>query len=403
MSVDLLLLSLLDGRIYLLQSGEYNNLLILAGRIENDATLQQFIELQTDQLVFIKQEDLSPFIVPDNQLSEILRTFGISGLQPARTPIPGEAKVLVPFFGNLVNPTWLSICVGGKCDSRCTFCFTEWIRYVPQLTSEQIRYALVEARTIPTLASVVFSGGEPTLRPDLLGLIDYAAGLGYQEIGLQTNGHKLVALDYTEKLATAGVTNALISLHGARAVTHDRITAHPGSFEKVCRGLALVSQKMTSVEVNYVVCKQNIGEAVEIVDLVDRLAPGAALRYSFPIIEGAAYDNIDTVVPDMSSYVHCVVAARLRGERLGIKISSANVPPCISEATGTPPTYLISQRRSMLGVSAFYTTETNRGERLAKLSVCRECAWFSDCGGIQIPYLREFSLAYQELIPRSVL
>lgn len=402
MSVDLLLLSLRDGRIYLLPSDEYNNLPILAGSIEDDAPLQQFVELQTDQLVFIRREDLSSFLVPDNQLSEILQTFGISGLQSARTPSPSGVKVLVPFFGNLVDPTWLSICVGGRCDSRCTFCFTEWIRYVPQLTSEQIRYALVEARTIPTLASVVFSGGEPTLRPDLLGLIDYAAGLGYQEIGLQTNGHKLVASDYTEELATAGVTNTLISLHGARAVMHDRITAHSGSFEKVCRGLAVASQKIASVEVNYVVCKQNAEEAIEIVDLVDRLAPGAALRYSFPIIEGAAYDNIGAVVPDMSSYVRCVLAARLRAERLGIEVSSANVPPCISEATGTPPAYLISQRRSMLGVSPFYAAETDRGERLAKLSVCRECAWFSDCGGVQIPYLREFSLAYQELIPHRV-
>lgn len=401
-SDDLLLLSLLDGGIYLLRSGEYNSFTFLAGEIEYGAPLQQFVELQTDQLVFLGREDLNSFLVPDSQVSEILQEFGISGLRPARMPSPSGCKVLVPFFGNLVDPTWLSICVGGRCDSRCTFCFTEWIRYAPQLTSEQIRYALGEARSIPTLDSVVFSGGEPTLRPDLLGLIAYAVHLGYSEIGLQSNGHKLAASDYAEELATAGVTNGLISLHGSQAATHDRITAHLGSFEKVCRALAVASRRITSIEVNYVVCKQNVREVVEVVDLINRLAPGAAIRYSFPIIEGAAYENIAVVVPDMTSYARWVSAARIRAEHLGIEVSSANVPACISEATGTPPAYLLSQRKSMLGVSPFFASEIDRGERLAKFSICRDCTWFGDCGGVQIPYLREFPLAYQELIPRRV-
>ena len=303
-------------------------------------------------------------------------------------------------FGNLVDPTWLSVQLGGQCDSKCTFCFTEWIRHEPKLTFQQAKRALDEAAQIPTVETVVFTGGEPTIRNDLMELAGYAAVLGFRSIGLQTNGHRIANPVYLDRIVTAGFQKVLLSLHGVRASTHDSITCHRGSFELAHRALtALGRRKDVATEVNFVVCPQNKHEAREFVTLVRDAAPAASIRYSFPIVEGAAYDNIEATLPTMESYVETVAQAVRLAHSYNLRVSTANVPPCVSSAVGLPPNYLLSQRRTMLGVSPFVSSSAQRGELSAKVAACEACLFARDCGGLQLAYLREFPLAYQHFRP----
>ena len=392
----LVLLSLSSGAIYALPVDTFRGA-IRSGSTESDEARGAYVDLQACHMVLSISEDLTEYRVPDAELSEVLRLRRISGLQADSTPAPAGSSLSLPFFGNLTDPSWLSICMGGRCDSRCKFCFTEWIRAEPQLSLGQIQSALDEASPIGTLTSVVFSGGEPTLRSELPSLIAYASALGFHEIGLQTNGHRMANEAYVRRLARAGLTSALISLHGSKAVTHDSITGHVGSFEKARRGILLAATLLADTEVNFVVCKGNLAEAAELVALVSGWPSTVRLRFSFPIIEGAAYDHAGSIVPEIAEFVAVVSAAKLRADRAGLGVSVANVPPCVSDAIGVPPTYLISQRQSMLGLSSFYSAGTARGEVLAKLAACDGCPWFDECGGLQVAYLAAFPKAYAEL------
>lgn len=58
---------------------------------------------------------------------------------------------------------------------------------------------------------LIFTGGEPTLREDLLELILYAEGLG-QVTGLMTDGMKLIDHQYLEAFLQTGVDHLLITL-----------------------------------------------------------------------------------------------------------------------------------------------------------------------------------------------
>lgn len=58
---------------------------------------------------------------------------------------------------------------------------------------------------------VVFTGGEPTLRPDLIELITYAESIG-QVTGLITDGTRLTGKDYLRTLLTAGLDHLMIIL-----------------------------------------------------------------------------------------------------------------------------------------------------------------------------------------------
>lgn len=56
---------------------------------------------------------------------------------------------------------------------------------------------------------VVFTGGEPTLRPDLRELVQYAESLG-QVTGLITNGFRLTDKDYLQELLQSGLDHIML-------------------------------------------------------------------------------------------------------------------------------------------------------------------------------------------------
>jgi MoaA/NifB/PqqE/SkfB family radical SAM enzyme len=324
----------------------------------------------------------------------------VDGLRVAIAPALEPDSRALPLFGNLADPAWLSIQLGGQCDSKCTFCFTEWIRHEPRLTFQQATRALDEAAEIPTVEAVVFTGGEPTIRNDLMELSGYAAARGFRSIALQTNGHRIANSVYLDRIVAAGINMVLLSLHGSMASTHDWITCHPGSFELAHRALIeLGRRKDVATEVNFVFCPQNKHEAKKFVALVHDAAPAASIRYSFPIVEGAAYDNIEATLPTLESYIEAVAEAVRLAHSRNLRVSTANVPPCVSAAVGLPSNYLLSQRRAMLGVSPFVSSSIRRGELSAKVAACETCTFARDCGGLQLAYLRKFPLAYQHFRP----
>jgi MoaA/NifB/PqqE/SkfB family radical SAM enzyme len=83
---------------------------------------------------------------------------------------------------------------------------------------------------------VCFTGGEPTLREDLVDLIRYAESLG-QVTGLLTNGCCLRDQAYLDELLVAGLDHLQITLASHQAEVHDRIVGVAGSWEQASAGL----------------------------------------------------------------------------------------------------------------------------------------------------------------------
>lgn len=399
-SAELLLLDQLSGRLYVLPFGSRGSVALLGGSVEESERARPYLALPSHQILYADPKAIETFGVRDTELAGVLTKFEADGLRVASAPALDQDSRVLPLFGNLTDPSWLSIQLGGQCDSKCTFCFTEWIRHEPKLTFQQAAMALDEASEISAVKAVVFTGGEPTIRNDLIDLASYAAARGFRSIALQTNGHRIANSSYLDRIVAAGINEFLLSLHGATPSTHDQITCHPGSFELVCKALvSLGSREDVATEVNFVFCQQNRHEARELVSLVREIAPTASIRFSFPIVEGAAYDNIDATLPSLECYVEAVAAAVSAAHIFNLPISTANVPPCISAEVGLKSDYVLSQRKTMLGVSPFVSSSIRRGELSAKMAACEACMFDRDCGGIQLAYLRKFPLAHQHFRP----
>ncbi len=130
-----------------------------------------------------------------------------------------------------------------RCNAKCShcFCWEDLNIGIPEMTRE--RYDRL-AETMPVVESIVATGGEPTLRKDLLEVLgEFASRRKVGTVKINTNGlfpEKIVRLarDFKKAHPETGLELQL-SLDGLEE-THDRIRGVPGNFRKVLETLRAV-------------------------------------------------------------------------------------------------------------------------------------------------------------------
>lgn len=153
-----------------------------------------------------------------------------------------------------------------RCNLRCIHCYANSRNqeYPGELTTDEAMRFMddLAAYKVPT---VLFSGGEPLMRPDLFEIAEHARGVGLRAV-LSTNG-TLIDDETADRIRDAGFTYAGISLDGIGAV-HDRIRGVKGSFEDTLEGLRRVRDRGVRVGLRFTVHAKNVQELPAIFELM---------------------------------------------------------------------------------------------------------------------------------------
>jgi len=124
---------------------------------------------------------------------------------------------------------------------------------------------------------VVFTGGEPTCRPDLVELVQQAETLG-MVAGLLTDGRRLKEEAYLNRLLLAGLDHLQITLASHLPELHDRLVGRAGAWEETVAGLRAALAGDLYVVVHVVIRAENAATAAETVAfLADLGVPAVAL------------------------------------------------------------------------------------------------------------------------------
>lgn len=152
-----------------------------------------------------------------------------------------------------------------RCNLDCFFCYNDVaLRGEPLSKKQYVRFFedLAEMQVL----FLVLTGGEPLAHPDFLELGARARRLGFS-LRIKSNGHALhgsLARRVKDEIDPYAID---ISLHGARAETHDRQTRVPGSFERLIRNLPELLELGLRVKLNATLTAWNEHEIDEMLDL----------------------------------------------------------------------------------------------------------------------------------------
>lgn len=153
------------------------------------------------------------------------------------------------------------------CNLRCKHCYagSECKRYQGELTTQE-GMALLDDLAAFGCPVVLFSGGEPLTRPDVLELMHYAKYQGMRVV-LSTNG-TLITDQMAQSFAQVGLSYVGVSLDGMRA-THDAFRGVPGSFDAALAGLRRARKAGIKVGVRMTISKKNVDEIDAMFDLME--------------------------------------------------------------------------------------------------------------------------------------
>ncbi|WBG65761.1 GTP 3',8-cyclase MoaA [Pseudomonas citronellolis] len=163
---------------------------------------------------------------------------------------------------------YLRLSVTDRCDFRCVYCMAENMRFLPRqqvLTLEEIERVarLFVERGVRKLR---LTGGEPLVRPGIVGLCERLAALpGLRELCMTSNGSQLVRL--AGDLRAAGLTRLNISLDTLDPQRFQAIT-RTGRLDQVLRGIDAAREVgFSGIKLNCVVMKgRNADEVPALVD-----------------------------------------------------------------------------------------------------------------------------------------
>jgi radical SAM protein len=121
-----------------------------------------------------------------------------------------------------------------------------------ELTTEEGKRVLKETAEMGT-PLVVFTGGDPVNRPDLLELIRYAKAQGMRAATIPAATDALTR-DLVRSLKEAGLDQMALSLDFPRADLHDAFRGVPGAFARTMEAVAWAHEEGLPLQINTTVC-----------------------------------------------------------------------------------------------------------------------------------------------------
>lgn len=270
--------------------------------------------------------------------------------------------------------------VGFSCNNNCLFCVQAHKKALGNKSLQEIKKDLKAARK--SCNSVVFTGGEATIRKDVFELVSFASSLGFETIQIQSNGRMFSYMPFCKKLIKVGANEFSPALHGHIAELHDYLTQNKGSFEQTVAGIKNLKKLGQRVITNSVVVKPNYHYLPELAKLLVSLKVDQfQMAFVHPI--GAAYENYYSMVPLISLAAPYIHKALQIGIDAGIKVMAEAMPYCLMKGYEeyASENFIPYTEIRDIGDYVVDYKDTRVKEGKIKFKQCSECKYNGKCEG----------------------
>ncbi len=157
-----------------------------------------------------------------------------------------------------------------RCNLKCVHCYAHAVEpsnHKDPISTDQAK-TLIDDLAQFGAPVILFSGGEPLVREDLVELAKYATSKGMRAV-ISTNG-TLITKAKAKELKEVGLSYVGISLDGAEAV-HDKFRGVTGSYKQALKGVENCQAEGLKVGLRFTINKRNASEIPHLFDLIEAL------------------------------------------------------------------------------------------------------------------------------------
>ncbi|MDD5560759.1 MAG: radical SAM protein [Candidatus Omnitrophica bacterium] len=174
------------------------------------------------------------------------------------------------------EPVFCLLVVSKKCNFKCKMCNMWKNRQKSperkELSLKEIKYFVDDFKKVASKPIFIhLIGGEALLRKDLMEIISYIKGSGFNS-SITTNGFYIDEL-MSQRIVQAGLKGIFLSLDGIKEETHDYLRGIKGSHRKVMEAIDLLDKyrgedkaERLSIGVTMTMMEKNLDEILPLVE-----------------------------------------------------------------------------------------------------------------------------------------
>lgn len=176
-----------------------------------------------------------------------------------------------------------------QCNMYCEHCYRDAGAKASEELSTEEGKALLEEIAKAGFKIMIFSGGEPLMRPDIFELVEHAVKLGLRPV-FGTNG-TLITPEVARRLKEVGTMGVGISLDSIDADKHDKFRAYPGAWRDALKGMKNCRDAGVPFQIHTTVVDWNYDEVEKLTDLA--VGMGAVAHHIFFLVPTGRAVNIE--------------------------------------------------------------------------------------------------------------
>lgn len=173
------------------------------------------------------------------------------------------------------HPVWE---VTDACNLSCIHCHAASGKPHPnELSTDEGKALIDQIAEVDGFRTLVYTGGEPLVRPDILDLLTHSHAAGFANI-IATNG-TLIDDDMAWKLKEHGVVCNAISIDACDPEIHNFVRKSPQAFDLALRAIDATKKAGILLQINTTAMEYNMDNLASLIDFVDGRDVSIMLMY----------------------------------------------------------------------------------------------------------------------------
>lgn len=225
-----------------------------------------------------------------------------------------------------------------KCLNNCIHCSSNSCYESKAILELELIKEVIDEIVMMKAKRLCLSGGEPFLHPDIVDIVEYAAGKGLRVdiyssgiIGEKDNEYSLTT-DILRKCKMVGLSRIMFNLQAAHSEVYDIIMQTRNNYKKVLESIKRAQECGIETEIHFVPMKQNYNEVEDMIDIAKQLDV-CQISFLKLVPHGRAKKYANEIVlndEEMENIQNQIYRIKEKGEkvRIGLPLSHSNVQNC---------------------------------------------------------------------------
>ncbi len=181
------------------------------------------------------------------------------------------------------------------CELKCLHCRAEaqYHRHPLELTFEEGKKLIDDIYEMNN-PMLVFTGGDPLMRPDVFDIAEYAVKKGVR-VSMTPSATPNVTKEAMEKAKNVGLARWAFSIDGHCAEVHDHFRGTSGSFDLTMNAISYLHELEMPLQINTVISRYNVDYLDEMAEMVEKL--GCVLWSVFFLVPTGRGKESDMISP----------------------------------------------------------------------------------------------------------